>query len=235
MKIKINNETDYDTSWLRQLLNRAIRMVNRRMKRKHILRDKYRVDIVYKNSVSTWTGGYAYYSNNYVRLQVIRPPQAMKYKKRYDIEYFMINSTKEEVEEMKEKEKQWNLEQKEDRQKAMEGIALAVTKTMVHELYHCYGYKHEDGIMFAPRKKVWVENTYNYDWCSKYPVQYKIEKPELIKPKTDIQMKRYLRILDLLKDKQSKIKRLQNQIKKYFSRKHYYEKILVSAGKITKD
>ena len=244
MKIKINNETDYDTSYLRKIFNRCKRMVDRRMKGLKTHEDAYgkkynsfypikqlRVDVVYKKSYSNWTGGYAYYNSNYVRMKLIRPPEAMKFQEPEKI-YDRTMLTEMEWLQKIENGKKWNQERKERRELQMKEISKNIALTMVHELYHCYGYTHEDNVMFAPRKKVWVENTYNYDWTSKYPVQFTTEKPKTEKPKTDIQVKRYLRVVDLLKAKQMVFKRLSNQIKKYASKKRYYENILMAAGKL---
>ena len=216
MKIKIDNKTDYDSKWLRKIFNRCLRMVNRRMKNKKFYTIKgLRTEMVYKKSLTSWTGGNAFIGRNFVHLKIPRPPEKMIIK-----DFWGEESKKKLIEHRKE---------------VLKELPKAIAETFIHELYHCYGYHHEDKEMFRPRKKQWIENTYKYDWTEKYPVQMKIEKPKLEKAKIDIRMKRYYRILDLLKDKQGKLKRIQNQIKKYFAKKHYYEKILITAGKIQKE
>jgi len=153
MKIKIDNKTDYDTKWLRKIFNRCIRMVHRRMGKKHKLWTDYKVEVVYKQSLSYWVEGRAYLNENRIRLGVPRPPEKMKL------------------------EESWRTEIKEklikDRKELLKQLPKMIAKTMVHELYHCYGYKHKDKEM-KPRKKQKIQNTYNYDWTGKYPVQMKM-------------------------------------------------------------
>ena len=210
MKIQIDNKTDYSTKWLRKLFNRAQKQVERRLRNKHILINRLRVDVVYKKSLSSWTGGYAYLRGNYMRIKVIRPVDKMKLE-RWSKENMKIL--------------------KKSREERMEYFPKRLVQTFIHELYHCYGYKHSGSTMFLPRKKIWVEKTYNVNWVEKYPVQFKEVKLKPQKVKIDIRMKRYLRVIDLLKDKKSKLKRIQNQIKKYMNKKRYYEKTLQPAMK----
>jgi len=211
MKIKIDNKTDYDTVWLRKIFNRSKKMAERRLRKHHLPIERLRADVVYGQSLTNWTGGYAYYHSNYMKLKLMRPPEKMIIRNWYCPTL------------------------KEDRVKAMKGMAKSVAEVFIHELYHCYGYKHEDKEMFLPRKKIWIEYTYNYDWTEKYPVQFKTEKPKPVKPKIDIQVVRYQRVLELLKEKHNKLKRIQNQIKKYMNKKRYYEKVLVAKGKSLKE
>jgi len=212
MKIKIENQTDYDTKWLRKIFNRSKKMVDRRLKRKHLPIENLKVDVVYAHTLTKEVNGYAYLNGNYIRLRLVRPPEKMKIE---------IN------------DEEWTKEKKEKRIEMMKNITKEIAKIFVHELYHCYGYEHTE--MFLPRKKIWIENTYNYNWTEKYPVQLKIEKPKPEKPKIDIQVIRYQRVLELLKEKQSKLKRIQNQIRKYMNKKRYYEKVLVAKGKLPKE
>ena len=78
-------------------------------------------------------------------------------------------------------------------------------------------------------------NTNNLEvdkWALEYPI---IAKEVKLKPKKDLQLKRYENVLKTLKMKMSKLKRLQNQIKKWNQKKRYYEMALVVSGKIKKE
>jgi len=224
-KIMITNKTDYDTPWLRKIFNRCFKMVNRRMRNKKRLWTSLRVEIVYKKSLTSWTSGSAYYNRNWVHLEIPRPPEKMIMigKRRYNWDYI---------------KKEWKegmtiQEVKEQRKEVLKELPEAIARTFVHELYHCYGYGHEE--MKSKRKKIKVENTYNYSWLSKYPVQMKVAKPKKLKPKKDLQLIRYEKVLGKVKEYTSKIKRYQNILRKYKAKKKYYEKILMAAGKIRQE
>jgi len=209
-------------------------MVNRRMRSKKnwLIHNSLRVEVVYKKSLTNWTGGRAWLNRSFVHLGVPRPPEKM-----IDVDiskrFYLRMLNEKEIQDRKEQLEKWNKEQKEKRIEVLKGLTKSVAKTFIHELYHCYGYTHEE--MLSPRKKQWVENTYNYDWVKKYPVQMKVEKSEPERQRVDIQMKRYYKILDSIKEWQSKLKRAQNKIKSLTWKRVYYEKVLVSAGKIKKE
>ena len=102
-----------------------------------------------------------------------------------------------------------------------------------HELYHNRGFKHNKlGVIGGRFLNL---NTLEKDnWALEYIMTLKEPKLKL-KPKVDLQLKRYNHVLALLKDKKSNLKRLQNQIKKWTQKRKYYEHILVTNGKIKKE
>ncbi|MEK6830130.1 MAG: hypothetical protein AABY15_08505 [Nanoarchaeota archaeon] len=213
IKLRFINDTDYYTPWLRKIFNRCSKMVKRRLKSKGISSYyQHTVHLVYAKSLTIFTGGYAHLNGTRMTIKIIRPPHKI-----------IMNRFPQGIIELEKKE----------REKLMNELPKKVARTFVHELYHCYGYDHDK--MFLPRKKVWIEDTYNYDWVSKYPVQFKPPKKVIEKPKEDIRVKRYYRIIDLLKEWQSKMKRAQTKIKTLTVRKKRYEQVLIPLGKVKKD
>ena len=100
-----------------------------------------------------------------------------------------------------------------------------------HELYHIRGFRHRQmqgvGGRFLNTNNLEVDK-----WALEYPI---IAKEVKLKPKKDLQLKRYENVLKTLKMKMSKLKRLQNQIKKWNQKKRCYEMALVVSGKIKKE
>lgn len=65
---------------------------------------------------------------------------------------------------------------------------------------------------------------------------YRSEKKAIkIKPKVNLQLKRYEHVIKMIKRKEKILKRLRNQIKKWNQKRKYYERILVANGKIKKE
>ena len=94
-----------------------------------------------------------------------------------------------------------------------------------HELYHIRGYHHnqlDKATMGRGSMDEWA-------WAKEYSIEATLPKS---KPKEDIQLKRYNRILAVIQTKAKTLKRLQNQIKKWTLKKRYYEKTLVASGKL---
>lgn len=102
---------------------------------------------------------------------------------------------------------------------------------LIHELYHTLGRDHREmmGNYYNKWKSGYLSNPEKMNWVDDLPLRKKGIK---VKPKVDLQLKRYERILVMLKDKKSKLKRLQNQIKKWSQKRKYYERILIANGKI---
>jgi len=103
-----------------------------------------------------------------------------------------------------------------------------LVKIFVHELTHIRGYRHSKMGYWLTDKEAgsWMDDDINY------PVRQKEIK---LKPKVDLQVKRYEHALAAVKDKKSKLKRLQNQIKKWTQKTRYYEHVLAANGKIKKE
>ena len=97
-------------------------------------------------------------------------------------------------------------------------------KLFIHEMSHIRGIRSHRAIGRVKDKDL--------EWAKNYSVE---QKEVEIKPKADLQLKRYEHVLAALKDKKSKLKRLQNQIKKWTQKKRYYEHVLIANGKIKKE
>ncbi len=91
----------------------------------------------------------------------------------------------------------------------------------LHELQHYRGFKHG---------KINNKNLMNVAEKFKH-FSIKVEQP-ILKQKEDIQLKRYCHVLNIVKDKETKLKRLQGQLKKWKQKQKYYERTLKAAGKI---
>lgn len=104
----------------------------------------------------------------------------------------------------------------------------------IHELYHTLGRDHREmiGNYYNKWKSGYLSDPEKMSWVDDLPLRKKEIK---IKPKEDLQLKRYECTLAMLKDKKSKLKRLQNQIRKWNQKRKYYERILVANRKIKKE
>jgi len=100
-----------------------------------------------------------------------------------------------------------------------------LVKIFIHEAGHIRGFRHSG-------MRRWIDIEASWAKDDKYQMRQKETK---VKPKVDLQLKRYEHILTLLKDKKSQLKRLQNQIKKWNQKRKYYESVLVASGKIKKE
>ena len=96
----------------------------------------------------------------------------------------------------------------------------------LHELEHLRGRRHgkfSDGVISNLAKKI----------VDKYEDELPIGIIEEKKPeKKDLQMERYDHVMEMVKEKEMKIKRLNTQLKKWKVKQRYYENILMAAGKI---
>ena len=97
-------------------------------------------------------------------------------------------------------------------------------RLFIHEMSHIRGIR--------LHRAIGTVNDEDLKWTENYSAE--IEKAK-VKQKPDLQTKRYNNVLIALKDKKSKLKRLQNQIKKWTQKKRYYEHVLVASGKIEKE
>ena len=103
----------------------------------------------------------------------------------------------------------------------------------IHELHHVLNRHHREMIgNYYNHWRFYAANPEKMNWVDDLPLRKKEIKA---KPKVDLQLKRYEHILAMLKDKKSKLKRLQNQIKKWNQKRKYYESILVASRKIKKE
>ena len=90
----------------------------------------------------------------------------------------------------------------------------------LHELQHYRGFQHG---------KINDKNLMNVaEKFKHFPI--KVEQP-ILKQKEDIRLKRYCHVLNVVKDKEAKLKRLQGQLKKWKQKQKYYERTLKAAGK----
>jgi len=107
---------------------------------------------------------------------------------------------------------------------------------IVHEFFHILGHHHKDmrGHFFQVHQTI---ETLMSDPCMKWawPLLNIRKKEVKVKPKKDLQLDRYLKLKSRLEDKQKKMKRLSNQIKKLMPKVKRYENILTAAGKIKEE
>lgn len=94
----------------------------------------------------------------------------------------------------------------------------------IHEMSHVRGYR--------SHRVIGTVKDEDLEWIKNYSVR---QKETRAKPKVDLQLKRYEHILAMLKDKKSKLKRLQIQIKKWNQKSKYYERILIANGKMKRE
>lgn len=103
----------------------------------------------------------------------------------------------------------------------------------IHELCHVVGRRHREmANSYYYEWRFYAHNPGRMSWVDSLLLR---EKEIKVKPKVDLQLKRYDHVLATLKDKKSKLKRLQNQIKKWDQKRKYYESVLVANGKIKEE
>jgi hypothetical protein len=86
-----------------------------------------------------------------------------------------------------------------------------------HELQHIRGLRHKD-----------ICDSYDLEWTKDMTIGIKTKKE---KKATDVRIKRYENVLKHVKEAESKVKRWQKILKKWNTKKKYYEKILTAEGK----
>lgn len=84
-------------------------------------------------------------------------------------------------------------------------------KVLIHELGHNAGLQHEDMINY---------NKLNCEWAKELTVNPQQPKPKL---KIDLAKVRYEKVLKKIKEKESKLKRLQTSLKKLYKQRKYYQ------------
>ena len=97
-------------------------------------------------------------------------------------------------------------------------------RLFIHEMSHIRGIR--------SHRAIGTVKDEDLGWTKDYLVSQKETK---VKPKPDLQVKRYEHVLEMLKAKKSQLKRLQNQIKKWNQKRKYYESVLVASGKIKEE
>jgi len=97
-------------------------------------------------------------------------------------------------------------------------------RIFIHEMSHIRGIR--------SHRAIGTVKDEDLGWTKDYPVR---QKEIIVKPKPDLQVRRYEHVLEMLKAKKSQLKRLQNQIKKWNQKRKYYESVLVASGKIKEE
>lgn len=96
-----------------------------------------------------------------------------------------------------------------------------------HELAHCRGYGHD---------KMLGLNSWKQATADRYPyvvgMTVAAKPAPAAKPKTDVQVVRYRRVMTRLDDNRRVAKRLAKAIKKLEARRRYYEKALAADGRL---
>jgi len=103
-------------------------------------------------------------------------------------------------------------------------IVSQFVRLFTHEMSHIRGIRSHRLIGDVDSKDL--------EWTRNYSVG--LEKTN-VKPKVDLQIKRYEHVLAALEIKKTQLKRLQNQIKKWTQKKNYYENVLSANGKLKED
>ena len=102
-----------------------------------------------------------------------------------------------------------------------------------HEFLHSKGLSHRRINARYPYFGHWSDFNADEDrmaWADKFELRLKEVK---IKPKKDLQMVRYQKVVAKVKEYTTKAKRVQNILSKYKAKQRRYEKVLVLAGKIS--
>ena len=94
-------------------------------------------------------------------------------------------------------------------------------RIFIHEMSHIRGIR--------SHRAIGTVKDENLEWTKNYSIKQKEIK---IKPKVDLQLKRYNHVIEIIKQKEKILKWLRNQIKKWNMKKRYYERVLTAAGKI---
>jgi len=112
---------------------------------------------------------------------------------------------------------------------------LRVAEIFCHEYCHNLGYHHGGELShYSKPEEFYLEDMskhFGFKW-----EEYEIPRKEVkVKPKIDLQLKRYQHVLDTVVEKTKQLKRLQSQLKKWLVKKRRYERVLVAAGKIKEE
>lgn len=101
--------------------------------------------------------------------------------------------------------------------------------TFMHELLHCYGIDHQR--MTASQMEMQGDGD-EFAYVDDLKVERKAAKPKLNKPKNDIQITRYSRIMASLQANEAKAKRLAVAHRKLTIKRRYYERALSADGRL---
>jgi len=94
-------------------------------------------------------------------------------------------------------------------------------RIFIHEMSHIRGVR--------SHKLIGTVKDEDLEWTKDYSVRQKEVK---VKPKVDLQLKRYEHVIKMIEQKEKILKRLRNQIKRWNAKKRYYEKVLTAAGEL---
>ncbi|MBA7544766.1 hypothetical protein ES705_37127 [subsurface metagenome] len=94
-------------------------------------------------------------------------------------------------------------------------------EVFIHEMSHIRGIR--------SHRAIGTVKDEDLEWTKEYSVT---QKEARVKPKVDLQLKRYNHVIEMIKQKEKILKRLRNQIKKWNAKRRYYERALTAAGKI---
>lgn len=94
-------------------------------------------------------------------------------------------------------------------------------RIFIHEMSHIRGIR--------SHRAIGTVKDEDLEWTKNYSVR---QKEVRVKPKVDLQLKRYNHVIEIIKQKEKIMKRLRNQIKKWNVKKRYYQRVLTAAGKI---
>lgn len=109
---------------------------------------------------------------------------------------------------------------------------LQVAEIFCHEYCHNLGYRHGGEL----RRCSTPEDFYLGDMAKHFGFkweEFEIPKRSVkVKPKIDLQLKRYQHVLKVVEKKTKQLKRIHGQLKKWVAKRKRYERVLVAAGKI---
>jgi len=201
--MKIINNTNIDTLCLKRLFTKCI---NHNKKTEGKLRQKSYLKITVKNTKRSCSGS-AYLNGNLITMHIATENYVRTYVKN-NFSSFAKGS---------------NLE---NYIKDRIPNPVKVAAVFIHELQHARGYGHQalgTYIDEADEKEA-KEAIGDFEFTFKQPKQSK--------PREDLQLKIYNHVLKMVSGKETQLKRLQNQLKKWKQKKKYYEKTLIAAGKL---
>ncbi len=103
---------------------------------------------------------------------------------------------------------------------------IKLADLFIHEYEHNLGYRHD-------------KTTDYVDLCNEimeagFTNGYIVREKE-VKPKQDKQLIKYDNVVRMIEKKKRMLRRIQNQLKKWNTKKRYYEKILIACNKIKKE
>lgn len=111
--------------------------------------------------------------------------------------------------------------------------AVSLAWLFEYFLYWMRGFRGKQlRVMFRSRDEwLWAGGMDEYGQ-ELFPIR---EKSIASKPKEDVQLKRYNRVKDMISEKVKAIGKLQKQVSKLIKKKKYYEKTMLSSGKLKHD